>query len=171
MKGSLPRMALMIVLIIAVSAVVTTISFSIFFAMSNNNDDNSANQAQTSQGTANPNYGYDPVLLEYEVGAVTTNLNDNKYVQCTVVLRYPEVKRKTMFGLMEEDDPTILEALDKNANQIKAAIHAKFNNENSSSLRGDKVEEVKKSMVDEINKILDLRVGVYDILFVEIRVS
>ena len=163
MKSSLPRTILTIVLIIAVSAVITTISFTAFYFYITREAGAPPEEQQQLPVT---------VILEFPLSTITTNLADDHYVQVNIVLQYPEIKQRVWFGLREEIDDTIPRLLETNINQILDVINSVLRTQTSSSLKGANIDVVKAEMVLQINRILQSsRYGVSNILFTSLVVT
>jgi len=163
MKSSLPKTILTIVLIIAVSAVITTISFTAFYFYITRETTTTPEEQQPLPVT---------VILEFPLATVTTNLADDHYVQVNIVLQYPELKQRVWFGLREVVDDTLPKLLESNLNQISDVINMVLRTQTSASLKGANIERVKLEMVSQINKILQSsRYGISNVLFVSIVVT
>jgi len=158
-------MILTVILIIAVSAVIVTIAFTAFYVYITG-EHNAA--TEPPEPSAMPS----TTILEYELPMQTFDLADGKYVQLKIVMRYPELKNRIWFGLREEVDETLPNAIKTCENQILDAIQSLMRSQSSSSLRGSNNEtRVKSELMDQINKILATKYGITEVLFVGTIIS
>ena len=166
MKGSLPKMILSVLLIIALSAVVVTISFSFFYAMVLNPN---SGEAQTPAEPALPQV----VELKYDLRERQFNLTDRgHYAKLQIILIYPEIKQRVWFGLREAVDDSIPVALLEHEDRILDLIGTVMRGQSSLNLStGAGVDQVKADLINRINGILPTRYGIIDILFVDMIVT
>lgn len=139
---SLPGLAVIIIVIIAVLAVAGTISFVVASRMTT---------PGPSVQTANTN----PVLLKKDMGEFTTDLADNtarRYVKVKVVIGYPEVKVKKF--LSEKKDTSLDKELADSETEIKDVIFSVLRSKTADELKGDRVEKVKQDLVMRVNSLL-----------------
>ncbi|MCL2497244.1 MAG: flagellar basal body-associated FliL family protein [Symbiobacteriaceae bacterium] len=167
MKSTVPRMVLTVVLIIALSAVISTVSFTAFYYFVTRSE----TAANNENGTEPPALTQQAVLKEYDMGEVTVDLADKRFVRLTMVLLYPEIKVKTFFGLREAVDETLPNTLASNHNQIKHAVNTILRSHNSTELRGPELDRVMADILLQVNRILQTRYGVVSILFPEFVIS
>ena len=163
MNSSLPKTILTVVLIIAVSAVITTVSFTAFYYYVTREEASPAEEAPVVPLA---------VILEMDLGQFRTNLADGRFAQITIVLQYPEMKERIWFGLREGIDETLPKMLESDINQIKDAINTVLRAQTSASLNATNVERVKAEMVAQINRILNSnKYAIVSVLFTDIVVT
>ncbi|MGE5654547.1 MAG: flagellar basal body-associated protein FliL [Bacillota bacterium] len=144
MKGvSLPSLAVIIVVIIAVLGVTATVSYLVATKVAVPND----------QATAQPVNS--AVVLKKDLGEFLTDLADQstrRFVKAKVVIGYPEVKIKKF--LSEKKDPSLEEELAAKDTEIKDLVFSVLRSKTADELKGEKVERVKQEIVTRINALL-----------------
>lgn len=144
MKGvSLPGLAVIIVVIIAVLGVTATVSYLVATKVAGPNG-----PAATEPTNAS-------VILKKDLGEFLTDLSDQsarRFVKAKVVLGYPELKVKKF--LSEKTDPSLENELAARETEIKDLVFSVLRSKTADELKGEKVERVKQDLVTRINAIL-----------------
>ncbi len=144
MKGvSLPGLAVIIVVIIAVLGVTATVSYLVATRVAAPNGQPPAEPVNTT------------VLLKKDLGEFLTDLADQstrRFVKAKVVIGYPEVKIKKF--LSEKPDLSLENELAERETEIKDLVFSVLRSKTSDELKGEKVERVKQDLVTRINAIL-----------------
>ncbi len=144
MKGvSLPGLAVIIVVIIAVLGVTATVSYLV------------ATKVAGPSGPAATEPTSASVILKKDLGEFLTDLSDQsarRFVKAKVVLGYPELKVKKF--LSEKTDPSLENELAARETEIKDLVFSVLRSKTADELKGEKVERVKQDLVTRINAIL-----------------
>ena len=167
MKGTLPRIVLTVVLIIAVSAVITTVSFTAFYYFITRPNEAAAAAGSEATQATQPQ----ATIREYPLDEIIADLADKHYVKTSIVLQYPEVTKKTMFGLRTTVDDTLPNAIAENIYQIRDIINSILREQVSATLRGAELEQVKAVIIAQINQMLATPYGIVKILFPEMVIT
>lgn len=144
MKGvSLPGLAVIIVVIIAVLGVTGTVSYLVATKVVN-----PSGQAATQPASS-------AVILKRDLGEFLTDLADQsarRFVKAKVVIGYPEVKIKKF--LSWKKDLSLEEELAERETEIKDLVFSVLRSKTADELKGERVERVKQDLVTRINAIL-----------------
>ena len=164
MKSSLPRMVMMVMLIIAVAVVISTVSFTVFYFMIMNRD--------TSQPDPD-NLPHLPVttVLRKDMGYITTDLADGKFIQVSIVLQYPELTRSAWFGLRQVIDDSLPLALEEYHAEIRASIFSYLRTQISTNIRGSNEDRIRAEIVARINSILPTEFGITGVIFNDLVIT